>query len=109
MCAGSAGGPTPPTGALRTGRAWPAILVTTMPRQFPANTAISSSPAGPRIPPATRAFPASPDLPALERAVLGWWREDREFARSLEQTAGRPRWEFYHGPPPAHGMARGHH
>jgi isoleucyl-tRNA synthetase len=56
-----------------------------------------------------RAVPAQVDLPGLERAVLALWRERDTFARSLEQTAGGPRWTFYEGPPTANGMPGTHH
>jgi isoleucyl-tRNA synthetase len=78
----------------------------TMPRQFSAITAL---PASTRTPLATRALSASPDLPAMEHAVLRRWREQRVFERSLEQTAGGPRWNFYEGPPTANGMPGVHH
>jgi isoleucyl-tRNA synthetase len=53
--------------------------------------------------------PAQVDLPALEHAVLDFWRESRIFARSVEQSAGRPEWVFYEGPPTANGMPGAHH
>ncbi|MDJ1135322.1 isoleucine--tRNA ligase [Streptomyces iconiensis] len=53
--------------------------------------------------------PAQVDLPALERAVLGFWSESKVFARSLEQSEGRPEWVFYEGPPTANGMPGAHH
>ncbi|GAA2444155.1 isoleucine--tRNA ligase [Streptomyces macrosporus] len=60
-------------------------------------------------PPQYRPVPAQVDLPALERAVLDFWRENKIFARSLEQTEGRPEWVFYEGPPTANGMPGAHH
>ncbi len=56
-----------------------------------------------------RQVPAQVDLPALEHAVLGFWREQKIFAKSLEQSAGRPEWVFYEGPPTANGMPGAHH
>ncbi|OMI37675.1 isoleucine--tRNA ligase [Streptomyces sparsogenes] len=56
-----------------------------------------------------RQVPAQVDLPALEHAVLDFWRENKIFARSLEQSAGRPEWVFYEGPPTANGMPGAHH
>ncbi|PLW70534.1 isoleucine--tRNA ligase [Streptomyces sp. SCUT-3] len=53
--------------------------------------------------------PAQVDLPALEHSVLGFWREHKVFARSLEQSEGRPEWVFYEGPPTANGMPGAHH
>jgi len=49
------------------------------------------------------------DLPALEHEVLAFWREERIFERSIEQSAGRPLWVFYEGPPTANGMPGTHH
>ena len=56
-----------------------------------------------------RQVPAQVDLPALEHAVLEFWRENKVFARSLEQSEGRPEWVFYEGPPTANGMPGAHH
>ncbi|WP_432069723.1 isoleucine--tRNA ligase [Streptomyces sp. AA1529] len=53
--------------------------------------------------------PAQVDLPALERAVLDFWHENKVFARTLEQSEGRPEWVFYEGPPTANGMPGAHH
>ncbi|NSC21179.1 isoleucine--tRNA ligase [Streptomyces albus subsp. chlorinus] len=53
--------------------------------------------------------PAQVDLPALERAVLDFWRESKVFARSLQMSEGRPEWVFYEGPPTANGMPGAHH
>ncbi|MFD5556316.1 isoleucine--tRNA ligase [Streptomyces sp. NPDC127068] len=53
--------------------------------------------------------PAQIDLPALEHAVLDFWRENKIFAKSLEQSEGRPEWVFYEGPPTANGMPGAHH
>jgi isoleucyl-tRNA synthetase len=56
-----------------------------------------------------RAVPAQVDLPALEHAVLDFWRDHDVFERSLRQSAGRPEWVFYEGPPTANGMPGAHH
>ncbi|NJQ02410.1 isoleucine--tRNA ligase [Streptomyces zingiberis] len=56
-----------------------------------------------------RPVPAQVDLVALEHAVLDFWRENTVFARSLEQSEGRPEWVFYEGPPTANGMPGAHH
>ncbi|MBL1066786.1 isoleucine--tRNA ligase [Streptomyces sp. 7-21] len=56
-----------------------------------------------------RPVPAQVDLPALEHEVLALWRESKTFARSLEQSKGRPEWVFYEGPPTANGMPGAHH
>ncbi len=59
--------------------------------------------------PQYRQVPAQVDLPALEHAVLDFWRENKIFARSLEQSEGKPEWVFYEGPPTANGMPGAHH
>ncbi|SDN72230.1 isoleucine--tRNA ligase [Actinacidiphila guanduensis] len=59
--------------------------------------------------PQYRQVPAQVDLPALEREVLDLWSERKTFARSLQQTEGRPEWVFYEGPPTANGMPGAHH
>lgn len=60
-------------------------------------------------PPRYRQVPAQVDLPALEHAVLDFWRENKIFAKTLEQSEGRPEWVFYEGPPTANGMPGAHH
>ncbi|WP_206502024.1 isoleucine--tRNA ligase [Streptomyces chrestomyceticus] len=59
--------------------------------------------------PQYRQVPAQVDLPALEHAVLDFWREQKIFARTLQQSEGRPEWVFYEGPPTANGMPGAHH
>ncbi len=56
-----------------------------------------------------RQVPAQVDLPALDHDVLRFWQEKQIFARSLEQSEGRPEWVFYEGPPTANGMPGAHH
>jgi isoleucyl-tRNA synthetase len=51
----------------------------------------------------------SVELPALEQEVLRRWRAIDVFARSVAQTADRPRWVVYEGPPTANGMPGLHH
>ncbi|SCL58663.1 isoleucine--tRNA ligase [Micromonospora peucetia] len=53
--------------------------------------------------------PSQIDLSALDHEVLRFWRENDVFARSLEQSRGRPEWVFYEGPPTANGMPGAHH
>ncbi|QHY95031.1 Isoleucine--tRNA ligase [Streptomyces sp. S4.7] len=53
--------------------------------------------------------PAQVDLPALEHAVLAFWRENKVFDKTLAQSEGRPEWVFYEGPPTANGMPGAHH
>ncbi|GGL19761.1 isoleucine--tRNA ligase [Mangrovihabitans endophyticus] len=52
--------------------------------------------------------PASPDLPAVERAVLDHWAADETFETSVEQRAagtnGDNEYVFYDGPPFANGL-----
>ncbi|MBL7256073.1 isoleucine--tRNA ligase [Paractinoplanes lichenicola] len=52
--------------------------------------------------------PASPDLPAVERAVLEHWAADKTFEASVEQrpagTNGSNEYVFYDGPPFANGL-----
>lgn len=54
-------------------------------------------------------LPAHVDLPRLDHDVLERWRDGKVFQRTLEQTAGRPQWIFYEGPPTANGMPGAHH
>jgi isoleucyl-tRNA synthetase len=56
-----------------------------------------------------RPVPAQVDLPALDHAVLDFWREHKVFERSLELSQGRPEWVFYEGPPTANGTPGAHH
>ncbi|GGJ95957.1 isoleucine--tRNA ligase [Streptomyces camponoticapitis] len=60
-------------------------------------------------PPQYSQVPAQVDLPALEHAVLAFWRENKVFDKSLAQSEGRPEWVFYEGPPTANGMPGAHH
>ncbi|GIF00252.1 isoleucine--tRNA ligase [Paractinoplanes rishiriensis] len=52
--------------------------------------------------------PASPDLPAVERAVLEHWAADQTFEASVEQRPaganGSNEYVFYDGPPFANGL-----
>ena len=61
--------------------------------------------------PTSRYTPLPPqvDLPAMERAVLAFWKDNDTFARSLAQTADGDPWTFYEGPPTANGMPGVHH
>ncbi|WP_062211540.1 isoleucine--tRNA ligase [Streptomyces sp. NBRC 109706] len=56
-----------------------------------------------------RPVPPQVELPALEHEVLDLWERDKTFARSLEQSEGRPEWVFYEGPPTANGRPGTHH
>ena len=49
--------------------------------------------------------PASPDLPAVERAVLEHWAADKTFPASVEnRSASAGEYVFYDGPPFANGL-----
>jgi isoleucyl-tRNA synthetase len=55
--------------------------------------------------------PVDPQVsfPELERAILGFWKAEDVFARSLEARADAPLWMFYEGPPTANGKPGVHH
>ncbi|MGE3835360.1 MAG: isoleucine--tRNA ligase [Acidimicrobiia bacterium] len=46
----------------------------------------------------------SPNLPAIERAVIASWDEQRTFERSIERRADAEEFVFYDGPPFANGL-----
>jgi isoleucyl-tRNA synthetase len=48
-------------------------------------------------------------FPALETEILSRWRDEKVFARSLEQRAGAEEWVFYEGPPTANNKPGIHH
>ncbi|MFF5292957.1 isoleucine--tRNA ligase [Paractinoplanes globisporus] len=52
--------------------------------------------------------PASPDLPAVERAVLEHWTDDKTFEASIDRRpageSGSNEYVFYDGPPFANGL-----
>jgi isoleucyl-tRNA synthetase len=56
-----------------------------------------------------RSVPAQVDLPAMERDILDMWDREGTFAESVAQTADRPLWTFYEGPPTANGTPGTHH
>jgi len=49
------------------------------------------------------------DGPALEAEILKFWKENEIFEKSLQQSAGRPRFSFNEGPPTANGRPGIHH
>ncbi|GAA3350934.1 isoleucine--tRNA ligase [Amorphoplanes nipponensis] len=53
--------------------------------------------------------PAQVELGSLDHEVLHFWHANSVFHRSLEQSAGRPEWIFYEGPPTANGRPGTHH
>jgi isoleucyl-tRNA synthetase len=59
--------------------------------------------------PAYRSIRPQVDLPAMEYGILDLWRDHKTFQRSLEQSADRPMWNFYEGPPTANGVPGVHH
>lgn len=56
-----------------------------------------------------RPVPPQVDLPALEREILSFWREQNIFHKSLERNQGSPTWTFFEGPPTANGRPGTHH
>ena len=52
---------------------------------------------------------AVPNFPELERRILELWKERDVFERSLAETAGKPDFVFYEGPPTANGMPHNGH
>jgi isoleucyl-tRNA synthetase len=57
----------------------------------------------PRTPDESGVTP-SPDFPAIEQAVLAYWKADDTFQASIDQREGAPEWVFYDGPPFANGL-----
>src|SRR5690625_1665390 len=55
------------------------------------------------------ALPTQVQLPALEHAILEFWRENAIFDRALAASEGNPEWTFYEGPPTANGLPGTHH
>jgi isoleucyl-tRNA synthetase len=51
----------------------------------------------------------NPKFPELELETLKFWRENKVFERSLEQTKDGPLFSFYEGPPTANGQPGIHH
>ncbi|HEX6232299.1 MAG TPA: isoleucine--tRNA ligase [Jiangellaceae bacterium] len=56
-----------------------------------------------------RPVPVHVDLPGMEHDIIVFWRQHDIFAKSLQQSAGKPQWTFYEGPPTANGMPGTHH
>ena len=56
-----------------------------------------------------RSVPAQVDLPAMEHEILRLWDDEDVFEASVAQSAGRPPWVFYEGPPTANGAPGTHH
>ena len=49
------------------------------------------------------------ELSNLEQRVLQYWQDNQIFAKSMQQSAGKPNWVFFEGPPTANGMPGAHH
>ena len=49
------------------------------------------------------------DLPAIEKEILGKWKEDHAFEKSVSIRDGASPFVFYEGPPSANGMPGIHH
>ncbi len=56
-----------------------------------------------------RLLPAERAADGLETEVLARWTEERLFARVQRESAGRPEFVFYEGPPTANGRPGIHH
>ncbi|MGF1529167.1 MAG: isoleucine--tRNA ligase [Candidatus Competibacterales bacterium] len=56
-----------------------------------------------------QAVKPKPDIPALEKDVLAFWRQGEIFKRSVAQRAGAETFVFYEGPPTANGRPGSHH
>ena len=56
-----------------------------------------------------RPVPAQIDLPAMERSILDFWREQKIFEASTTARQNGEPWTFYEGPPTANGMPGTHH
>lgn len=49
------------------------------------------------------------DAALREEKVLEFWKENKTFEKSLEQTKGKKEFVFYEGPPTANGKPGIHH
>ena len=56
-----------------------------------------------------RAVPPQVDLPAMEHAILDFWRDQKVFPEELGADQGRPALDVLRGPPTANGMPGTHH
>ena len=59
--------------------------------------------------PSYNGVPAQIDLPAMDEQIIAFWEANDTFEATLAATAGRPRWNFYEGPPTANGTPGAHH
>jgi isoleucyl-tRNA synthetase len=58
----------------------------------------------PRSGSADEGVPAQPSFPVLETDVLGYWRANDTFRKSIERRAAASEFVFYDGPPFANGL-----
>lgn len=56
-----------------------------------------------------RTISATIDLPAMEREILAFWRDNAIFQKTVAGRIGAAPWTFYEGPPTANGMPGAHH
>ena len=49
------------------------------------------------------------DVPAMEDAVLKFWKKQEIFKKTSEERKGKPEYVFYEGPPTANGRPGVHH
>lgn len=54
-------------------------------------------------------LPDNVSYPALESAILAYWTEHNVFERTQQDTAGKPLFTFYEGPPTVNGRPGIHH
>jgi isoleucyl-tRNA synthetase len=52
---------------------------------------------------------AIPNFPELERRILALWEKRNVFARTLQESKGKPEFVFYEGPPTANGLPHNGH
>ena len=64
---------------------------------------------GSASPPRYRPVSSQVSFPDLEIQILGRWRDQDVFHRSVEARAGRSEWVFYEGPPTANAKPGIHH
>ena len=49
------------------------------------------------------------NMPAIEKEILQWWKENKVFERSISERSEGKRFVFYEGPPSANGKPGIHH
>ncbi len=53
--------------------------------------------------------PSKCNMPLLEESILRFWKDNASFAKTLQQSEGRPLFTFNEGPPTANGKPGLHH